>query len=75
MYCMCHKTHVEHLEIRTWQHGITPSSLIPTTKQLGGHQLIGQEDVETHIGQHGIITPPSLIPSTKQLGFCMLWVS
>jgi hypothetical protein len=30
--------------------------------------LIGQDDVENHIGQHGIKTPPSLIPSTKQLG-------
>ncbi len=30
--------------------------------------MIGQEDVENHIGQHGIKTPPSLIPSTKQLG-------
>jgi hypothetical protein len=65
MYCMCHKTHVEHLEIQTGQHGITPSSPIPTTKQPGDHQLIGQEDVENHIGQHGIKTPPSLIPSTK----------
>jgi hypothetical protein len=66
MYCMCHKTHdVEHLETQIGQHGITPSSLIPTTKQPGGHQLTGKEDVETHIGQHGIKTPPSLIPSTK----------
>jgi hypothetical protein len=65
MYYMCHKTHVEHLEIRMWQHGITPSSPIPTIKQPGSHQLIGHEDVKTHIGQHGIKTPPSLIPSTK----------
>jgi hypothetical protein len=68
MYCMCHNTHVEHLEIQTGQHGITPSSPIPITKQPSGHQLIGQDDVENHIGQHGIKTPPSLIPSTKQLG-------
>jgi hypothetical protein len=65
MYCMCRKTHVEHLEIWTWQYGITPSSPIPTTKQPSGHQLIGQEDVKIHIGQHGIKTPPSQIPSTK----------
>jgi hypothetical protein len=75
MYCMCHKTYVEHLEIQIGQHGITPLSPIPTTKQLGGHHLIRQEDVDNHIGQHGIKTPPSLTPSTKQLGFCMLWVS
>jgi hypothetical protein len=74
MYYMCHKTHVEHLQIQTRQHGITPSSPIPTTKQQSSHQLIRQEDVENHIGQHGIKTHPSLIPSTKQLGFCMLWV-
>jgi hypothetical protein len=72
---MCHKIHVEHLEILTGQHVITPSPPIPTTKQPSDHQLIGQKDVETHIGQHGIKTPPSLIPSIKQLGFCMLWVS
>ncbi len=65
MYCMCHKTHVEHLEIQTRQHGITPSSPIPTTKQLSNHRLIGQEDVDNHIGQKTLL---SLIPSTKQLG-------
>jgi len=46
----------------TWNYTFVT---IPTTKQPSGHQLIRQEDVETHIGQHGIITPPSLIPSTK----------